>query len=291
MSVLLSPVLRHARASLRVGSYLGVVFLLLAVLAVRSARGSISEQVLLAGRQLSKLEDLTASSSHVVLNGEPMNVASATTTASVRAVLDRVEGICKEDGAVAHDLRDLGGVLADAGLARAARGFNLGVLRRETDSEGVVACAVKDPSHPGRSFWDGLAAFGKSLDLADVGLLRYVYARKTPSGRTHVISAWTDGSFRFQSMLAPADGRDAPGSDPVAALRPPRSVRFLTAAVDGGPGSVRVYESEERAQAVLAAYDRAMPSMGWKRLLVQEEVPEARYYTRRGVDLLVGRLR
>ncbi len=230
----------RVRRVLRVGSYVSVLFLVLAGLAANSAMGSVTEQALITGRQLSKLEDFTTSSTRLVLNGERMNIASATTTASVAAVLDRVEGVCKEDGAVARDLREIDSLMTDAAVIAAAKKYRMGVLREERQDEGIVACAVRNPKNGERSFISGLKAFAGSFDLADVGLLRYVYARRTDSGRTHVITVWTDGSFRFNSMLAPADGKDAPGSDPKNAPRPKDSVRFLTAAAEGAPHSVRI---------------------------------------------------
>lgn len=277
----------RVRRVMRVGTYVAVLFVVLAGVAANSAMGSVTEQALITGRQLSKLEDFTSSSSRLVLNGERMNIASATTTADVSAVLDRVEGVCKEDGTVARDFREIDSLMTDAKALAAAKKFRMGVLREERDGEGIVACAVRNPKNGDQNFVKGLMKFADSFDLADVGLLRYVYARRTDSGRTHVITVWTDGSFKFDSMLAPADGKDAPGSDPRNAPRPKDSVRFLTAAAEGAPHSVRIYESTAPSKDVLQQYDSEMPKRGWNRVPVNEEVPEARYYSRKGVDLML----
>ena len=243
----------RVRRVMRVGTYVAVLFVVLAGVAANSAMGSVTEQALITGRQLSKLEDFTSSSSRLVLNGERMNIASATTTADVSAVLDRVEGVCKEDGTVARDFREIDSLMTDAKALAAAKKFRMGVLREERDGEGIVACAVRNPKNGDQNFVKGLMKFADSFDLADVGLLRYVYARRTDSGRTHVITVWTDGSFKFDSMLAPADGKDAPGSDPRNAPRP--KDRTL---LDGGGGrrsplgsNLRIHRAlEGRAPAV-----------------------------------------
>lgn len=274
------------RAFARVGLYFTAICLVVGVFAARSAMGSVSEQALVLGRQLSKLEDLTESSNRLVLNGEKINLASAVTNESLTKVLDRFETICREEGVLVHEFARLDKVLKDK-LPEKRSSLDLGIMRNETAHDGMVACMVQDESS-NRSALEGIQRFADSQDLRDVGLLRYAYARKTDSGHTHVITAWTDGSFKLGAMLPPADGTDTPGSDPEGALRPPDSVRYLTASVQGAAHSVRIYESKARPADVLATYDREMGKLGWERVTtVEYDVPEARYYSRRGVDLLV----
>lgn len=277
----------RVRAILRVGAYATTVFVVTGGIAANSALGKMSEQALITGRQLSKLEDFTGSSTRLMLNGEKLNIASATTTAPLDAVLDRVEAVCKEEGAMARDFREIDALMKDEELLTAAKKGNFGVLREVRDNEGFVACAVRGPESKHKNVFEGMMKFAETSDLADIGQLRYVYARKTQSGRTHVLTVWTDGSFKLDALTAPADGEDAPGSDPAGAPRPQKAVRYLSAAAEGAPHAVRVYESKAPARDVLAQYETEMPRRGWEAIKVEEEAPEARYYSRGGVDLMV----
>jgi hypothetical protein len=274
------------RAFLRVGIYLTIVCVVVGVLATRSAMGGISEQALIVGRQLAKLEDLTESSNRLVLNDQRINLASAVTVEPVENVLDRFESLCRGDGVLVHEFKRLDKIL-EGKMPERKTAMDLGILRQESGHDGMVACMVQEPGST-RSALEGLQKFVETEDLREVGLLRYAYARKTESGRTHVITAWTDGSFKMSALTPSADGTDTPGTDPAGALRPPESVRLLTAAVEGASHAVRIYESKATPKHVLSSYDREMTKLGWEPIKAAEyDVPEARYYSKGGVDLLV----
>lgn len=284
MSVVFTP---RVRGVLRVGAYLMVVSLIGAGLAARSAYGSISEQALATGRQLAKLGEFTKDSERLVLNGQALNMASATTDLSVGQVLDRFEALCKEEGAVPRDLREVKGMLEDPTLAKEAERLNYGVLRQQSKDDGVVACAVTNPANGKRRFWDGMAAFAESWDLADLGLLRYAYVRKLESGRSHVLTAWTDGSFKVTAMVPPTEGADAPGADSPVVPRPPSSVRYLSASAEGRPHGIRVYESRVPAKEILAGYEKDLTAKGFEQVFIGEDAPEARYFSKGGVDVVL----
>lgn len=278
----------RVRGVLRVSAYLMIVSLVCAGLAARSAYGSVSEQALVTGRQLAKLGEFTKDSERLVLNGQPINLASATTDLSMGQVLDRFEAICKEEGAMPRDFREVKGLLEDPVLAKQAARLNYGVLREESKDDGVIACAVTDSSNGKRRFWDGLSAFAENWDLAEVGHLRYAYVRKLESGHTHVLAAWTDGSFKVNAMAPPTEGTDAPGADSPNVPRPPSSVRYLSAAAEGRPHGVRVYESKAPATEILAGYEKQLGDAGWERVFIGEDAPMARYFSRNGVDVIVA---
>jgi hypothetical protein len=254
------------RGTLRVLTYLSVISMVAAALSVRSAWGSVTEQALITGRQLAKLSDLTKDSERLMLNGQALQISSAVTKKTLGEVLDRFEGLCKEDGAVARDFREVKGLLSDSTAANAAKNSNFGVMREEGKDDGIVACAVRDPKNGNRPFWEGLAKFAEKWDVAEVGNVRYVYARRLESGDTHVITVWTDGSFRLDSMIPPADGTDAPGTDSSAFPRPDDSVRYLSASAEGRPHGVRIYESKAMANDVLGKYESDLPSTGWEKV-------------------------
>jgi hypothetical protein len=239
------------------------------------------------GRQLSKLEDLTEATNRAVINGQSMNVSSAVTTASIEQVLDRVEELCRTNSALRPEFARLAST-PGADVPGEGGGDRLGLMRQDHGEEGFVACLAQSPQNQERPLVEGLAAFLGSFDLADVGLLRYVYARKTDAGHTHVLTMWTDGSFLLDSLSPPADGRDAPGSDPANAPRPRDSVRYLTATVAGAPHAVRIYESRAGVGEILAQFDAEMPGRGWTKLdAIEVEIPDARYFEREGVELML----
>lgn len=130
-----------------------------------------------------------------------------------------------------------------------------GVYRDDDESEGAVACGRDD--------------------------MRYVYAKRSANGTTHVLAAWTERAFDVDALSPRADG-DTAGSDSAAVDRPAHARRLLTAQVVGTRYAVRVYASTESADAVLAAYDATMTGRGWERL-ADEKHPGERSYVKDGV--------
>jgi hypothetical protein len=277
----------RVRGTMRVLTYLTIVSVIAAGLSIRSAYGSVSEQALITGRQLAKLSDITKDSQRLMLNGQPLNIASAVVDKSLDQVLDRFEAICREEGVVARDFREIKGLMTDASAVDAAKRGRLGVLRQQTIDDGVVACVVRSPENGKRPFYEGLAKFGDNWDLAEVGHLRLAYARRVESGDTHVMTLWTDGSFRLDAMIPPADGADAQGSDSATFPRPDSSQRFLSAGAEGLPHGVRIYESKATANEVLSKYVETLPAQGWEQVSIGEDAPEARYFTKGGLDVIV----
>jgi hypothetical protein len=165
-----------------------------------------------------------------------------------------------------------------------------GILRETSGDSGVVACIVRDDGQPAgglASLTRNLGAMMKSGDLGALGRLRYVFAEKTRSGRTHVVAAWTEGPFNVFALV-PGAGQDAPGSDPAQAPRPPRAQRILSADVEGVPYGVRVYDSAGTPAEVVGVYDREMAALGWEPAFgVPGDGPDQRAFTRPGADLLV----
>ena len=194
-------VVARSLATLRVSVYVATLSAVIAFIGLKSVHDSTGEAMLSVGRQLAQFEDLTGTSYRVRLNGEPVNVASTLTDAPIPEILDRLERSC-----------------LDQTLLPAEQARSTGVLRRQSDHEGLVACIVRD-ERAALTLGQRLARFGETLDLGDVGRLRYVYAKKTRGGRTHVLTAWTDGAFRLGALIS--DGRvDAAGSDTPQGARP-----------------------------------------------------------------------
>jgi hypothetical protein len=273
----------RARRVLRVSIYAGVVALVIAVVGLRSVHGSVGEAAFSVGRQLAGFEDLTGGSHRVRLNGEPVNLASAVVDAPLSKLLDRFEASCSARSVLPPEFEEPARAAQEAGASEVDP--ETGVLRRESGDEGMVACIVRDGSPP-RTLSARLARFTETLDLGDVGLLRYAYAKRTKDGRTHVVTAWTDGPFRLSALLG-GGSADAPGSDLPGGGRPIESVRLLSASIEGVPHSVRIYQSSATAQAVLGAMQKELSGSGWEPLPIDDAVPEGRAFSRAGVDLLV----
>jgi hypothetical protein len=178
-------------------------------------------------------------------------------------------------------------LLHDESMKTFATKRNFGVIREQTVDDGVVACATRNPENGNRTTLEGFRKFAESWDVADVGLLRYAYVRRLENGRSHVLTVWTDGSFKLDAMLPGDDGQDALGTDPENVPRPPDATRYLTAAAEGRPHSVRIYESRQPARDVLRMYETDMPKRGWTPIDTGDTAPEARYFERNGVDMLV----
>lgn len=275
---------RRAFGVLRAALVLAVLAGVVAMVFAQRAYGKVGEAALSVGRQLSGFEDLTGQSYRVRLNGQPVSVASTLTDSSVADVLSRFERHCKDGSVAGDELKVMADALVKHG-SRAAGTEDTRVLRRTSENDGIVACLVR-PSG-GESLAARLARFAESMNLSDVGHLRYAFAKKTKGGRTHVIVAWTEGAFDVGALTAGGE-KDAPGADIRGAARPKDSVRLLTAGVEGAPYGTWVYDSKAARDEVLSDLDRQMKSLGWTPIPgVAEEVGTGRAYSREGRDVMV----
>lgn len=278
----------RVRRVMRVSVYLAVVTLLLGTIATRRVYGSVEKGALEIGSGLAQLGDVVGPNYRVSINGEVVNVSSAMTDEPLDTVLDRFEKECREHaGGLEEELGSLPQTLQSQ-LPPAVRGpAGIGIVRtRDTDS-GMVACLARDVDLGYGGTMEAIGRFAKSGDLADLGKLRYVMAERTASGRTHVVGAWTEGSFRI-GHLFPASG-DCPGSDLPDTFRPDGSRRLLTASVDGAPFGVRIYDAKGTPDEVLSQYERGMVAAGWSPApVVDKELNHGRAFMRGAVDLLVS---
>jgi hypothetical protein len=270
---------------LRVAAYFTFVAVVFLCVGARNVWGKAENGVMQIGSGLLAMGAVQGPDYTVRLNGQPVHLASVSVSAPVKVVLDHFQEFCHEQaGPGPEDLIALAAKLKNPVPSQSAwRG--LGVLRKEADGEGVVACIV----HGDAERWSLVPAvqeFSRTHDLQALGNLRYVVARKMPQGDTLVVTAWTNDSVLMDAILQRSG--DAPGSDPDHAGRPPESRRLLTAGVDGSPYRVNVYESRATADAVLTHYDESLPQSGWKAMpIVTKQLPTGRAYSRAGVDLMV----
>lgn len=274
----------------RLAVYCAAVSAGLGLVAVRSVYGDVKSTAFSMGKELGQLGDV-GTKRPLRLNGEPIFIASTTEDVSVKQVLDDTETRCKQGSAgMAAELENLSETVKKQ-LPKHVEGSRAaGVLREDHGDSGVVACLIREDGQPAGGMADitaRLAATLKTGDLSAIGRLRYVFAEKTKSGRTHVVAAWTEGPFNLYALL-PAAGKDAPGSDPAHAPRPPGAQRILSADVEGMPYAVRIYDSSATPAEIVKVYDAEMKGRGWEPAFgVPGEGPEQRAFTRPGADILV----
>jgi hypothetical protein len=282
---------RRLFGSLRVAAYVTVVGgFTLGFLSSR-ANAKLREQSLTLSQQLMPLADLLQDATALRLNGEIVNFSmTVVEQTSVKQVLDRVQAQCeKAPGPLAQQSLALIRGLPEAipGAAAAAELLSkLVVTREESETQGAVLCFTGDGSDAQPDFAEQLE---RTRDLGALGNLRYVMAGQGRAEQheqhlTRVISLWTEGQLRLDRLEPPPTG-DAPGSDSLLIPRPPGAVRTFSAEAVGAPYSVRIYETDAKANEVLAFYDRQMSSFGQLTMAGYENT--ARAYVKDAQPLLL----
>lgn len=284
-------VLERLRGLGRLGVFTTFVFVGLAAAAARSARSDAGEASLVMGREFANLGGAIQNGQRVRLNGEQIYVGSTTVDLPTNEVLDRFEALCRKGSQGLDEVAKN----PSLGLPEEKRAWlsglgleGLGIIRSESHGEGTVACVTHGGGGGFKGLAERLAGFSTSLDLKDLGRLRYVYTRPTSNKkRSQVITVWTDGSMRL-GRLFPGPGTEAPGADPVSVPRPPDATRMLSTEVDGAPYGIHLYESAKTPAEVLHFYDERLAAEGWTAV---EEVPraatEARAFSKDGAELLL----
>lgn len=285
--------MKHVRGLMRVAAYFSVTALVCCAYSVKVARAEARNRTLELGREML---DFAQARNHDVtpmtLNGQTIYLGSSVSDDAPDTILDRYEGACKADpGQPAMGWKDV--EKANHGPVKDAPPITSGVMRAGdgTGAEGSVVCFVRgENTKP--SVGEAFQSFMQTGELGALGKLRYVYAKKSEqSGRTLVLTAWTDSKFNFREMM-PEDGKDVPGTDFPELPRVPHSVRALSATSEGLPYGVNVYKTTDGPATTLAFYDTEMVKAGWRGY--NPEMTEAKHggqgrtYVKEGVVLTVG---
>jgi len=259
------------------------------VVQLRSARAEVGDRSIEFGRQMMQLANATNRDlNKLTFNGQPMWLGSGIANDSTAAILDRYESYCSKNIAQpTESWRELANK-ADASVDKSF--ISTGIMRSgtKTGDEGSVICFTKGENSKG-SVADAVRAFGETGQLGAFGNLRYAYAKKTESGRTLVLTAWTDDKFNLKDLV-PKEGKDAGGADFPELPRPPASLRIFAAQVEGSPFGVNIYQSQDAPTEVAAFYDNEMIRRGWRGFDPKFEDKDvdrsfARLYEREGVVL------
>ena len=269
--------------SLRVATYLGIVFAGLSVLGVRAVHAKTRKAVLAIGEPLGNLDVASGGGNVLTINGQRLHLSAAHVNASVTAVLDRLQKGCEThaDG-LADDLGELDAAFATR--TPSTRGFpGIAILRDEREGRGVVACFATGEDTTKAGVAKRLARFSKTNDLADIGGLRYVAVHRDEEGGSKVVSTWSDDSLAIDALFP--DQGDALGDDPTAVPRPASARRLLSARVEPAPYGAFVYASDESPEGALSAYDKTLVAKGFRPIPGAD--PLARAYQSGLVDILV----
>jgi hypothetical protein len=249
---------------LRVIGYCAALTVFSGAYQLKHARAEVADQSLIVGRRmLSVVDTKSADITKVSLNGETIFVGSSLTDESLPTVLSRYAEHCEANSAQSpEEWKKLAS--PDSKNAVPVPGDGATVTRGGDGSEeGTIVCFTRSAGSKA-SVKDALTNFAQTGELGALGGLRYVYAKKTARGGTHILSAWTLDSFNVKK-LAPEGNEDVRGSDfaqlPLA--RPDGSQRILSARIEGQPYGINVYESDQEPAAVASAFDEKLIKEGW----------------------------
>lgn len=256
------------RGLFRVAAYFSFVTFVCGLVSLRHARAEVRDQSLIFGRQML---ELARASKHdvtrITFNGQVVHVGTSVTSDSSEDVLRRYAEYCDSNrGQSADEFAALGkdaGTPASHASARADRSAiaKAADVRAKNDDAGVVVCFVKGEGTKATTA-AAIDSFLSTGTLGAFGELRYAYASKSPSGKTLVLTVWTDATFNLRDMVA-EEGHDCPGQDFPEIPRLPSSQRVMSATADGVPYGVNVYKTSATPAAALAHFDRAMHAAGW----------------------------
>ncbi len=289
----------------RVAGYFTVLTIACGVVTVRHARAEYQNQTLRFGRQML---ELAKAANHEVtkieFNGQPVHIGTSVTEDPPEKVLARYEEYCKANKGQLDDFFDLEGGKAKPGAAKTPAPQKVdgpqdssaiakaGFVRAEDekDGSGTVVCFVKGPRSKSTTK-EAFESFMATGELGAFGELRFAYASKGPSGKTLVLTAWTDSTFNLRDMM-PEEGQDAPGEDFPEIPRVPNSTRVMSAKAAGTPYAVNVYKTTDAPAKTLAFFDAEMKARGWFTYDPEMSEPEdkglGRAYMKNAVVLTVG---
>jgi hypothetical protein len=253
--------IKHVKGLLRAGAYVVGLSVLCGAFQIRSARAEMADRTLQLGRQMLSLANAAEHDvNKVVLNGQNMFIGNSLSHDSARIVLDRYQSYCEANSAQPAEMwRELAN---KPGASTDKKWLSTGVMRGGDDREGTVVCFTKTPKSK-QSLGEAAKTFAETGDLGHLGAARYVYAKTTEQGNTHVLTAWTDDTFSIFELVGD-ETKDVPGVDFAGGIpRVPSSRRAFSARLDDSPFGVNVYQAKEEPAKIAQFYDDAMQTTGW----------------------------
>lgn len=259
-------------------SVLGVI----ALFTIRRAEAQFHESLNGFGKQLISIASYKPHSSPRTLfvNGLEFRVLTIETPLKIPEALDRFQGLCHSVSEVnlPNELsKSLDSSLPKPGFSRA------GVVRQEAESEGYLGCLDVGAQQTGEGLLARLVDLNRSHNLASLGDVRYVLARRH-SNLTTMIVLWTEGGLNLRQLF-PKDS-DAPGRDLDGFPRPNGSQRLLSAFEQTQPFALSTYRLKGKSEGeVVTEYERLLETRGWRVENIRKHVLKAE---KDGRQVMVG---
>lgn len=254
--------IKHVLGLTRAGAYVLGLGVVLGAVQIRIARAEIADRTVQLGREMMTLANASEHEvNKVSLNGQTMWLGNSLAHDTAKTILDRYESHCQTHAAQpAESWRELA---TKDSTEHEKKWFSAGVLRGGDDREGTVVCFTKTSASK-RSIVEAAKSFAETGDLGSLGAARYVYAKTTENGNTHVLTAWTDDTFSIFELVGDAT-KDVAGADFGGEVpRVPDSRRAFAARLDQTGFGVNVYQSSETDPGKIARfYDDQMQLAGW----------------------------
>lgn len=275
----------------RLGAFCSAVLAVLLVIGATRARGDVGEKMVALGRELMPLADLIHGAQRATVNGQALYIATTMTDASLPEVLDRFEAHCREHtGGFADEFAAVPQRVQDeiAKRAPAAWSQRLGIVREQKDTEGMVVCIAQPDDDGIRGFARRVTQFIDDGELSHLGKMRYAYVQKTDTGRTHVLTTFTEGSFNIYRVIGTDDVH--PREELAGVPLPADATTPMTFRVEGMPYAVQSFATPEAPDQVAAYYLRELPRLGWERVAGPGDLFGNLVMRRDGITLLVTAL-
>lgn len=265
----------------RVLGYFTVVGAFSGVYCVANARAEVGEKMFEIGQNLSELSDLVDTTHNFSMNGQHVYLSTGYSSQPFGKVLDRYEQHCKDNDGVFTEL------FKDAEpTTEVSSSLKLGILREQKLDQGALVCLTQG-SRTASSVLQALQEFNETHDFGALGDIRYVHVKRTPDGRTKTTLLWSDGSLKLDE-LAPPDGREPSGRDPVYLPRPAESRRLISIDAVGTKYNAFVYTTDRKPEQVMQEVKSSMESQGWISIGKTVDDTLTRGFLRNDVTAYVG---
>lgn len=264
--------MRRLHGCVRVLALAATLLAIAGAVVARRAEARFAEVLRGFGQQLTQLHELSAHSvpRRLFVNGLELGVVSASTKLPVSEALSRFQTLC-------HGVKDVD-VPSALKQELDAPGMHDplnqgGVVRKETEHEGFVACLDTGERLTGEGLLGRLQEFSRTRDLQSLGALHYAFARR--SGElTTLVMFWTEGEAKLEDLFK--EGQDAPGRDLFEVPRPGKSKRVLSAFEQGQPYGLALYRvTGQSLVAASGTYAVLLREGGWHVQAGQEGVLRA----------------
>jgi hypothetical protein len=217
----------------------------------RSAEARLGEALVDFGEQLERWSAGRALSTPraLTINGLELRLMTLQTKLSVDAALDHFQTTCR------------GGVQAPQLIEKVETTQLDASFRRANEAQGVLACVDTRGPLEVTELAARLSRLQQTGDLAGLGALRYVLARRS-GDTTTLLVLWTEGQARILDLM-PKQG-DAAGHDLRDWPRAPHTRRLLSALEHGQPYAMTLHEAAGQSpEALLKWYRTSLNATGW----------------------------